>query len=112
MGKTFCPPSNHPELHRSQVETCWGCDRCPKQHAFRLGHGSYCPDCRADYQRRGFPWCAVCANYHFTGRPAHDPAGRIIEAVPDLGLDGYVRVVPEDAVVLERLFEMKDEEIA
>ena len=63
MGRVFCASINHPWLHRRDVESCWGCDRCPKQHSFRLGKGKYCPECTARLKANGFVWDEYTQNY-------------------------------------------------
>lgn len=63
MGKTFCVSSNHPELHKRDAQTCWGCDRCPKEHQFRLGRGAYCSDCVKRLKAKGLVWSDYTQNY-------------------------------------------------
>lgn len=63
MGYSTCPPINHPDLHRREVKVCWRCDRCPKEHGFRLMRGDYCPTCTAEMRGKGLVWSPYYKDY-------------------------------------------------
>jgi hypothetical protein len=63
MGTVYCPPINHPHLHSRDVKCCWRCDRCPKQHGFRLQKGDYCPDCVKAMKVEGLVYSAYFNDY-------------------------------------------------
>ncbi len=64
MGYCACPGSrNHPHIHQNEVRCCWRCDRCPKEHNFRLQRGDYCPDCVKWFKENGYVWSERLQNY-------------------------------------------------
>lgn len=67
MGKTYCVGTSHggncPSGHPRDIQTCWGCDRCPRQHGFRLGKGAYCPTCTKTMIAKGLVYSAYFDNY-------------------------------------------------
>ena len=64
MGHVYCPgKENLPWLHTREIKCCWRCDRCPKEHGFRLLKGEYCPDCTKWFKDNGFVWDEYTGNY-------------------------------------------------
>ncbi len=63
MGKSYCRSINHPSLHKKDIKVCWGCDRCPKEHNFKLTKGDYCPDCVTKLKGMGYVWSEYNQDY-------------------------------------------------
>lgn len=67
MGKTYCVGikngGNCPSGHVRDIQTCWQCDRCPRQNNFRLLKGAYCPECTKKLKIAGYVWSEYFQNY-------------------------------------------------